>query len=187
MSLFEARRKKKEEERNWIKQVTDTTSYSYDNLKKVLIVSDIHGHRETLDEIIKLETPDLILSAGDNLLSPEYLMTLPILFVKGNNDWFGPEKLIITINDIRIGMIHGHKQFSMFHWDRKLANAFENEHVDLIIYGHSHKNTFNQLEKPWILNPGSISYPRNKEYAKTYAILEFARNNKISIIFKTIN
>ncbi|GAA5414424.1 metallophosphoesterase family protein [Ureaplasma ceti] len=157
---------------------------TFNNLKKVLVVSDIHGYGYLLDEVIELEQPDLVLLAGDHCLKPEFLDERHIVYVAGNNDDWGPERLVINLNGMRVGLIHGHKQFSFTHWETKLENEFAEDNVDLIIYGHSHKESFDNYKKPYILNPGSLALPRNKNLSRTYVLIDFI-NNKTEVLFKT--
>ena len=57
---------------------------------KVLIVSDTHGRREEIREIIQREKPvDLLIHLGDILGDGEYIQSLaecPLELVKGNSD-----------------------------------------------------------------------------------------------------
>ena len=157
------------------------------NIKKVLVVSDTHNNYLALENVIELEKPDIIIHAGDHEYDPDFLKNNNIIFVEGNNDYFGPKELILSINNLKIALIHGHKQYHPFHWHTKLENYFQDENVDLIIYGHSHKEVLDKQKRPWILNPGSIAIPRNKSLTRTYAIIEFDSTNNPIIYFKTTN
>ena len=174
---------KNKEDNFWEKWNLENLTFS--NINKILVVSDTHANYDVLNYVIDLEKPDLILHAGDHEFSSDYLKENKIIFVQGNNDWFGPKELILNVNNLKIGLIHGHKQYNPFHWHAKLDNHFQNENLDLIIYGHSHKECFDQTMKPWILNPGSIAIPRNKSLTRTYATIEFVNNNQTLIKIKT--
>lgn len=145
----------------------------YSNLKKVLIISDLHGYLNIFLDLMNLEQPDLVLIAGDHQLEEQYLNEFKIVYVAGNNDNLGDEKVVCYLNDLKVGMTHGHKQYNMFHWHAKLEEYFKEDDVDLIIYGHSHKECVDKEKRPWIVNPGSIALPRNRKLVRTYVLLEF--------------
>lgn len=151
-------------------------------MTKILVVSDTHGDDFLLDTIINIEKPELILHAGDHELDKQWLDEQNILFVKGNNDCHGEEELILSINNKTIAMTHGHKQYSIFDWHKSLYKYFERYNPDIIIYGHSHKELIaNYNKKTLILNPGSISYPRNKNKIGTYIIINLDKNINVDI------
>ncbi len=150
---------------------------------KILVVSDTHSETKLLDQIIKLENPTNILHAGDHEFTLDYLNNNKITFVKGNNDFIGDIYKTIKFNDITICLTHGHNEYSPFYWHEKLISHFQSERPNIIIYGHSHKELIEKIDNVTILNPGSLTYPRNQKMIKTYAIIEIQENNyEIKII-----
>lgn len=155
-------------------------------MSKILVISDTHSENFILEEIINLEKPDYILHAGDHELDIDWLNKMNITYVKGNNDYFGPDELIIKIENKIIALVHGHKQYSLFNWHQSLYNYFKKYNPDIIIYGHSHKETIDNFNnKTIIINPGSITYPRNKDKIRSYITIKI-HDNKMKIDIKKI-
>ncbi|MBC5816403.1 MAG: metallophosphoesterase family protein [Candidatus Eremiobacteraeota bacterium] len=82
----------------------------------------------------------------------------PFDAVAGNNDndaivqRFGRKK-IVEIGEVRIGMVHGDSFTGKTL--RVAQNAFLDERVDAILFGHSHQPYCQLHGKTWIVNPGS--------------------------------
>lgn len=151
-------------------------------MTKLLVVSDTHGDDFLLENIIELEKPNYIIHAGDHELSKEWLDERNILFVKGNNDYHGEDVLVLSINNKTIVLTHGHKQYSIFNWHHSLYEHFKKYNPDIIIYGHSHKEVIDKFNnQTFIINPGSISYPRNKDKIGTYIIIIMDKTIQINI------
>jgi putative phosphoesterase len=66
-----------------------------------------------------------------------------------------------------------------------LRKVGKDNNVDIVIYGHSHIPVIDESSQPIIVNPGSISLPRNPDRLKTYLVIEFD-NDKIHFIIKHI-
>lgn len=147
---------------------------------KYLVISDIHGSKYYADKIIEIEqkeNPDKIILLGDlyyhgprNPLPQEYepmevskiLNTFKdkILCTKGNCDAevdemiseFKMEEYIrLNIEGKKFFFTHGHK------------NNIDNppDKIDVLIYGHFHKNFIQEKDGIVYANPGSISRPKD--------------------------
>ena len=80
-------------------------------MKYIIVTSDSHGNTNALKNIA-LRYPDAFcyLNLGDFCDSEEAIS--PFLSVKGNNDYLPiPLQRIITIDNKRILMLHGHNTF----------------------------------------------------------------------------
>jgi putative phosphoesterase len=146
---------------------------------KYLVVSDIHGVKayiSELERIIKLELPDKIVILGDILSNSSddyYLAELlnlykdKIIGIRGNNDTFYTEKLLdFKLNDYYIERINN-KNFFFTHGH--LLYSFDLNNVDYIIMGHTHESGESYFNGIKIVNPGSISLPR--DFKHTYMII----------------
>lgn len=154
---------------------------------KIGVISDTHIPqrakelpRELLDAF---KGADLIIHAGDfveqSVLDKLKKVCGNVKAVRGNMDSFEirqslPEKEIIKIGDYKIGVMHG--------WGPPdklvdiLTEAFKNDNVNIIIFGHSHSG-FNETRGGILFfNPGS---PTDKIFSayNSYGIIEI--NNKI--------
>jgi len=100
----------------------------------------------------------------------------PFDAVAGNNDppeiWarFGRQK-IVTVDDVRIGLVHGDAGRGNAHVNA--IAAFAGQPVDVILYGHSHRPVVERRGAQLVANPGS---PTDRRMMPTfsYGILTIA-------------
>ncbi|AIQ51147.1 MULTISPECIES: metallophosphoesterase family protein [Paenibacillus] len=145
---------------------------------KIGVVSDTHLSRsakalpQTLVE--EFRQVDQILHLGDWVAMEIYDLLAelaPVEGIAGNNDGqeiirrFGEQK-IVTLDGVRIGMIHGHAPYSRKGTDGNALLAFEGEEVDCILFGHSHQPLMRRENGVLLFNPGS---PTDKRREKQYS------------------
>ncbi|NPB02813.1 MAG: metallophosphoesterase [Thermotogae bacterium] len=147
---------------------------------KILVTADTHiPHRanflpDTFYE--RAEEVDLIIHAGDftSLSALREMESLkPVIGVSGNMDdpdiWsMLPELRVETFERVRIGVYHG--MGSPLGIERRVREKFKRERleVDLIVFGHSHRWFFGELEGVYLLNPGSPTdalFSRRRSFA----------------------
>ena len=146
---------------------------------KVLIVSDTHGVDVNVAMALDREWPvDALLHLGDSQEDEEEFAEIvageeiPIFMVKGNCDYFVdyPPARIIELAGHRILMAHGHGYYVNFGTRDLEADALANG-CDITIYGHTHRPRIDSTEELLILNPGSLTYPRQAGRRKSYIIM----------------
>ncbi len=147
---------------------------------KVLVVSDTHGVDVNVAIALDREWPvDAILHLGDSQEDEEEFREItagediPIYMVKGNCDYFVdyPPARIIELSGHRILMAHGHGYYVNFGTRDLVADA-EANNCDITIYGHTHRPEIDESHDGLlVLNPGSLSYPRQEGRRKSYMIL----------------
>ena len=146
---------------------------------KYLVVSDLHGVKAYVSEfekLVQLELPDKIVLLGDILsnTSDDYLLYEninlykdKIIGIRGNNDTYYVEKLLdFKLNDYYIENINN-KNFFFTHGHLLYSYDFDN--IDYIISGHTHISGVKEYMNIPIINPGSISLPR--DFKHTYMII----------------
>lgn len=141
---------------------------------KILLLSDTHGDLSRPCEIYKKLTDiDLILHCGDYKSDGIWLgdqFQVPVTAVSGNCDASdSSETEIVETPAGKILLTHGHGQ--LIHWrlDNLLYLAEEKGCI-AACFGHTHKAMCENTDGIWLINPGSLSEPR--DYSKgTYAIL----------------
>ena len=106
----------------------------------------------------------------------------PVYMVRGNCDWSlqAPDFQVFRIHGHRIAMTHGHRQHVNMGIDTLKYWAQEKE-ADVVMYGHTHVPFVEQSSLMTVLNPGSISRPRQSDHIPTYAVIDFAENGEINI------
>ncbi|MCM3612050.1 metallophosphoesterase [Planococcus sp. MERTA32b] len=161
-------------------------------MKKVLILSDTHipARAKKLPRILldACEEADLILHAGD-------WQTLDVFFelsaytetigVAGNVDpWeivdrFGKKK-IVTVENLKIGIVHGDGISKTT--EQRAVEAFAEDEVDLIIFGHSHIPIMKEINGVVLFNPGSPTDKR-RQPQYSFGILETGEEWKLRHVF----
>jgi putative phosphoesterase len=151
-------------------------------MMKVAVVSDTHVPRFSarLDDALRrvaAERPDLIVHCGDMTtldVVDRFATIAPVEAVAGNND--GPEierrfgrRKIVTVGDLRIGLIHGDGVRGTTL--ARARAAFASESVDAIAFGHSHVPYLAFHDGVWVVNPGSPTDKR-RQPRYSFAIVE---------------
>lgn len=141
-------------------------------MKKIIVVSDSHGsYQNLLDLINKENDADIFLHLGDYEI-PDYLMDR-FLFVKGNCDYSptAPIYKDIEIEGLKIHLEHGNN----YKFLTQKESYIDTLNTDIFFYGHTHVYKVEKLGKTYLINPGSISRPRDGNIG-TY--LEIILDNK---------
>ncbi len=143
---------------------------------KILLVSDSHSDYESLDRLYKMyPNMDLYLHAGDS--EQDEWSLKPFISVRGNCDHYYdfPNYLVIPSP---IGNIY------VQHTPYVSKSVISEHNVKIVIHGHTHTRRQEEINGILYLNPGAISYARDK-YAGSYAILNI-ENNRIEVKFYTL-
>lgn len=150
---------------------------------KILIVSDTHGRDTTLKHLLEQVKPiDMLIHCGDVEGSEDYIRSLaqcPVHMVAGNNDFFCdlPREEEFLIGKYRVLLTHGHYYYitmgaQMIKEDAK-ARGF-----DIVMFGHTHRPYLEQDKGIVVLNPGSLSFPRQEGRKPSYIILDLDRKGE---------
>lgn len=148
---------------------------------RVLIISDSHGKSLYLEKaILRVSPMDCIIHLGDIEGDEDYLRDIspcPVYMVAGNNDFFSrePKEDIIQLGKYRILLTHGHK-YNIYGSAEGLKTIGKQRGVDIVMYGHTHVPNVDQTDDVWLINPGSISLPRQKGRRPSYILMELDAN-----------
>jgi putative phosphoesterase len=143
-----------------------------------------HGDIDTAKKVIEKHTDvDMVLHLGDYFRDAQKLSDLfpniPIEYIYGNSDFMigdVPAEKVFNFDAKKIMMTHGHRYSVKWGYD-KLHNKASEEDVDLLLFGHTHIATSLCKDNKCILNPGSITDPRDGQN-ESYAIIEI-KNGKL--------
>lgn len=144
---------------------------------KILIVSDTHGREGNLMTALKkVGTIDHLIHLGDVEGSEDYIRTLtdaPVDIVAGNNDYYTdlPSEMMITLGDYRVMLTHGHYYYVSRGPERLMSAALENG-ADIVMFGHTHYPFLYREDGLTVLNPGSLSLPRQEGGEPSYIVME---------------
>lgn len=141
---------------------------------KILIVSDTHGYEENLCSVLSSGSyPDYVFHLGDSECGGEGIRRIvrcPLYIVAGNCDFFTdlPRKAVVELGGCRMLLTHGHCHYVTLGTDELARDARRNG-CNVAIFGHTHKPVIE--ERPdglTILNPGSLSFPRQPGRRPSY-------------------
>ncbi|MGO5051617.1 metallophosphoesterase family protein [Lachnospiraceae bacterium LCP25S3_G4] len=150
---------------------------------KILIVSDTHGRHKALEEILdKVQPVDMMIHLGDIEGGEDYIRAIAdcdVHMVAGNNDFFTEldREEEFFIGPYRVLMTHGHYYYVSVGVDHIKQEAICRG-VDIVMYGHTHKPFIEIGEEITVLNPGSVSFPRQEGRKSSFIIMEIDRNNE---------
>ena len=150
---------------------------------KILIVSDTHGNHKNLDKVLEREKGiDMLLHMGDVEDGDTYLeavLDCPLHIVAGNNDFYSylPREEEIQIGNYRVWMTHGHLYYVSMNTKRLKQTARERK-KDIVMYGHTHRPDIDIEDDLIVINPGSLSYPRQEGRKGTYIIMEIGADGQ---------
>ncbi len=146
---------------------------------RILVIADSHGNAGSICRAVRQAgSIDGLIHCGDvegDLYrslpeAPRY----PVFLVRGNCDCSdAPEEMVIKAGDYRIYVTHGDHLHVHQNSDRLLSRA-KLEQSAVALYGHIHVPEVEKREGILIVNPGSLSRPRQYPRIPTYAILTLA-------------
>lgn len=156
---------------------------------RILVVSDTHRRHTNFERIIREEDPfDYMLHLGDVGNDADYFAALAGCeseFVAGNNDWsqdLDSEKLI-TLCGKKIFMTHGHTYDVDWNLNRLFLRG-KSLGADVILFGHLHCPIAETIQGIKIFNPGSITFPRQRDKRPSYLVLTLDEYQKEDLKYK---
>ena len=164
--------------------------------KKLLVISDSHGHISVLAKIFKWAKnqmpPDGTICGcaflGDGFIDLQEASEMSGFYsdwklVRGNNDYDInlPDAAVFDFSDHRFFICHGNKH-SIYGGHYMLLAAAKTNNADGILFGHSHVPFCKNTDGILIVNPGSVGQPRSRIGA-TFAVIECAEGEPLKAEF----
>lgn len=136
---------------------------------RILVISDTHGKTDRVFDVYKklaAEAPiDMLVHCGDYYADAREIQArlgVPMVAVKGNCDGcfdFEAYSILETeCGDILVA--HGHMEDVGFSMQKLYYKALEQGCVGAF-FGHTHRSVFVETGGVYLLNPGSLSLPRD--------------------------
>lgn len=160
----------------------------------IIIISDTHlpsSTRQLPSRLLEAcKSADLIIHAGDWKALEVYETLKQYAEVKGvtgnvddeNVHAMFPIEERLEVAGYHIGIVHGHGEKQTT--EKRALATFENEKMDVIIYGHSHIPVIRYVDQTLLINPGSPTYKRKLPYY-SFAILNIEEILQAELIFFT--
>ena len=153
---------------------------------KILVVSDTHRKDDNLKLVLSEECPlDMLIHLGDaegsehfipDWVNPECRMEM----VLGNNDFFSrlDREREIDIAGHKAFITHGH-YYGVSMGPEGLVDEAKSRGCDIAMYGHTHRPFLDVIDGVTVLNPGSLSYPRQEGRRPSYMIIHVDADGKL--------
>ena len=143
---------------------------------KILLVSDSHGDYTALDRLAKAyPNMDLYLHAGDS--EQDEWSIKPFISVRGNCDHYYDFPNYLVIPSPYGNIYVQHTPF--------VSPSLINEHkAKIVIHGHTHTRRNEMKNGILYINPGALSFARDK-YSGSYAIIDLDANH-VDVKFYTL-
>lgn len=151
---------------------------------KILIVSDSHGRTYNFSKVMDRVGPiDMLFHLGDiegTEEDIEILADCPAYMVCGNNDFFSclDREKVVEIGGYRIFMTHGHRYGVGYSLDR-IIDAGKEYGCNIVMFGHTHIPVIESRDGINVINPGSITLPRQEGHKPSYVIMDIDRFGKV--------
>lgn len=143
---------------------------------KVLIVSDTHRENDNFMKVIEKEKPfDMLVHCGD-IEGAEYMYSrtvdCPMHMITGNNDFFSmlPPEKEFRIGDHKVFLTHGHAYRVSVGYEMLRQEGIVHD-ADIVMFGHIHRPVVDCVGGVWLINPGSLSYPRQEGRRPSYIVM----------------
>ena len=156
---------------------------------KILVVSDTHGRDENFEQAVMQETPfDMLIHCGDvegREIFIEALTECSCHIVSGNNDFFSdlPREEIVEAGNNRIFVTHGH-YYGVSMDITGVIDEAKDRGCNAVFFGHTHKPLLENIGGVLALNPGSLTYPRQRGRRPSYAIVNLDQTGHLTAELK---
>lgn len=150
---------------------------------KILIVSDTHRHNMNFFEVMeKVKPVDMVVHCGDVEGSENIIADAAgciVHIVQGNNDFWSniPKEDEFMIGDYKVWLTHGHNYYVYMNYETIKQEA-RDRGVDIVMCGHTHKPVVDITADLTLVNPGSLSYPRQAGKRPSYVIMDIDREGE---------
>lgn len=152
---------------------------------KILVVADTHKNFEVLDLCVKNNPDaDMIIHLGDGEHEFDDIQrmypTKAMIYVGGNTDFGNHENThIAKVGEYKIFCCHGHMH-GVHEGLATLVTAAKNTGCNIALYGHTHLYRTEVVDNVYVMNPGSLDSPRNRN-KPTFGLIEITDDKRIKM------
>ena len=144
---------------------------------RILVISDTHGRHSAFDKALKeAGNIDALVHLGDTEGGEDYIEAVcgcPAYVLAGNNDFFSDNlrEMEVVFGTKKAFMTHGHYYYVSLGPERIIEEG-KMRNADIVMFGHTHKPFLEMIDGMIVLNPGSLSYPRQEGRKGSYIMME---------------
>lgn len=131
---------------------------------RILVISDSHGSLRNIEKVIDAQPEaENIIFLGDGAREIEEASYIysdrTFHVVSGNCDFASaePSRRVVTLNGTKIFFTHGH----YMHDTESLVKTARLEGAKIALYGHTHIAYTGYFDGVYVMNPGSLTRPRD--------------------------
>jgi non-canonical purine NTP pyrophosphatase (RdgB/HAM1 family) len=147
--------------------------------QRIIVMSDSHQRDENVKAVLqKVGMVDILIHLGDAEGSEQRISQyagdgVHCYFILGNNDFFSrlPKEYELKIGKHKALLTHGHYYGVSMDVENLVDEAIARG-CDIAMYGHTHKPFLRVIRGVTVLNPGSISFPRQVDHRPSYLIID---------------
>lgn len=160
-------------------------------MQRIMIVSDTHKRLGNLYEAVEREKSiDALIHLGDLEGDEDIVNEIiegPVYMVPGNNDYYSqaPREIEMKLAGKNILLTHGHYYYVSLDLQTIRTEGI-GRGMDIVMFGHTHRPVIESDENITLINPGSISYPRQQDGKSTYILLEISDSGEFSFQLKSV-
>lgn len=163
---------------------------------RIIVFSDTHGKASSLFDVVEKhkKTTDIFIHLGDGECEADMVkMAYPeidLRYVRGNCDVRSgaPMSLLIEADHGRkIYATHGHMMSVKYGIGTILKEA-KAQGASIVLFGHTHErfSYYDSDSETYVLNPGSLSQPRD-EKLPSYAVIDIVKSGVVMNITDFLN
>ena len=126
-------------------------------MTKICLISDSHGNKEKVEDLLIDSKFDYVFFMGDGLRDLRDVDSDNIKKVCGNCDFFSDEAntLFVNLADKKIMITHGHIYKAKL-TKLLMVNYAKQNNAQIVCYGHTHMQNDEIIDNVQIINPGSL-------------------------------
>ena len=155
-------------------------------MKKILVASDTHGKNDILKKIILRNRPiDKFIFCGDGEGLERTVRDMvgdecELYMVRGNNDYFSqlPWDMEFELGGMKAFLTHGH-MYGVSVSPARIPDEAKSRGAGICFFGHTHRPVEEKKDGIYVINPGSLSYPRQMNHRPSYMIIEEEDNGRL--------
>lgn len=151
---------------------------------RILVISDTHGRDTLLGRVLSEigGEPDMLVHCGDIEGHEAFYrkaVRCPVRMVPGNNDYFSnmPREIQFEAGPHRVLLTHGHLYRVSLGLDYLVDEALARG-VDVVMFGHTHRPLIEDFGGLMLINPGSLTYPRQENRRPSFIVMDTDENGK---------
>lgn len=156
---------------------------------RIIVFSDTHGKTGALFDVVEmhLKSADMFIHLGDGEQEADMLKSvypyIDLRYLRGNCDYNSAAPDILTIEadfGVKIVASHGHTLGVKYGLEMLIDKA-EQKGAKIALYGHTHQRYSSYENGLYIMNPGSLSQPRDF-FPPSYGIIDITAKGIVTNI-----